>query len=144
MDLVRSVRMHVTALFNAAAPCDLHACHRRAHSGVGCCYVARLHVSLVSHHTSLPFQPATRRATSLSAVQQTSNRYTCPGAIMTFVATVKICKPVTTFVIIKVLYSSFYLPCEIIFINFVSVVSAIQYIILCYVPRWLSILFEYF
>lgn len=47
---------------------------------VGSCYVARLHVSLVSHHTSLPFQPATRRATSLSTVQQTSNRRTCPGA----------------------------------------------------------------
>ena len=50
----------------------------RMHSG--CCYVARLHVSLVSHRTSLPFQPATRRATSLSTVQQTSNRRTCPGA----------------------------------------------------------------
>lgn len=25
---------------------------------VGCCYVARLHVSLVSHHTSLPLQAA--------------------------------------------------------------------------------------
>lgn len=54
--------------------------YERTHSVVGCfCYVARLHVSLVSHHTSLPFQLAARRATSLSTVQQTSNRRTCPS-----------------------------------------------------------------
>lgn len=66
----------------ASARCIVRASEWANERGciVGCCYVARLHVSLVSHHTSLPFQPAMRRVTSLSTVQQTSNRRTCPDA----------------------------------------------------------------